>query len=319
MELAIETDRLTKRFGRIMAVDNLNIEVKKREIFGILGPDGAGKTTTLRLLSGIIAPSEGTASVVGFDVSREPEGVKERIGYMAQQFSLYADLTVRENLAFFADLYRVPPETREERTAELLSFSQLAPYTDRLAGHLSGGMKKKLALSCTLIHRPELLLLDEPTTGVDPVARREFWRLLHGLLAQGVTIVVSTPYMDEAERCHTVCFLSQGKSIACDSPADLKRLVTNQVIELKGIPRKITQRVARETAGVADVQTFGDSLHLLTDDAAQVMARLRARLVQLGVEIVIMRQIEPSMEDVFMFLSGKRIRSGEGDVRELRC
>ena len=301
--LIVETLDLTKRFGPTVAVDGLNLQVRRGEIFGLVGPDGAGKTTTIRMLCGVLAPTSGGGTVVGFDLVRQSEAIKERIGYMSQRFSLYGDLTVRENLDFFANIYQVPRAVREQKATELLAFSRLSAFQSRRAEHLSGGMQKKLALACTLIHEPELLLLDEPTTGVDPVSRREFWHILYELLRRGVSILVSTPYMDEAERCNTVGFLAEGRLLVAGVPEKLKGLMAKGIIELRGVPRKVAQAVARSTPGVEDVQIFGDMLHLVVGDAEAVTAQLRAELTAQGVEIITLRTIRPSMEDVFVSLT----------------
>ena len=221
-DLVIEVDNLTKQFKNVTAVHGLNLSIRRGEIFGLLGPDGAGKTTTIRMLCAIMDPSAGSASVAGFDTVKEPEEIKKRIGYMAQQFSLYGDLTVMENLVFFADIFQVERQEREERTRALLDFARLTEFTGRRAAHLSGGMQKKLALACTLIHKPEIIFLDEPTTGVDPVSRREFWDILTELHLEGVTLFVSTPYMDEAERCSRVALMFEGDVIVCDAPERVK-------------------------------------------------------------------------------------------------
>ncbi len=221
MEYALETERLTKQFHGHPAVSDLNLRVPRGEIFGLVGPDGAGKTTTLRMLSTAMEQTSGTIKVLGLDNLKEEEKIRDRIGYMPQRFSLYGDLTVDENLQFFADLYQVPGPVRKKKREELLSFTNLAPFTSRRGAQLSGGMQKKLALACNLIHTPDILMLDEPTTGVDPISRREFWRILYGLT--GVTIMVTTPYMDEAERCHRVGLIREGKLLVCDTPAEVKR------------------------------------------------------------------------------------------------
>ena len=220
MEFAVAAQGLTKKFKTLAAVADLDLTVKPGEIFGLVGPDGAGKTTTLRLLSTAMEQTSGEAQVLGFDVRRDEEKIRDRIGYMPQRFSLYGDLTVDENIEFFADIYGVPREARNKRKKELLEFTNLAPFTGRRGRNLSGGMQKKLALACNLIHTPEILMLDEPTTGVDPISRREFWRILYGLT--GVTIIVTTPYMDEAERCNRVALLREGKMLLCDTPAEIK-------------------------------------------------------------------------------------------------
>ncbi|MCL4531700.1 MAG: ABC transporter ATP-binding protein [Actinobacteria bacterium] len=303
MDLAIETAGVWKRFGEVEAVRGLDLRVRHGEIHGLVGPDGAGKTTTMRLLCGVLAPDSGRALVLGHDTAAEPEVVRERIGYMPQRFSLYGDLTVLENLAFFADLYRVPKREWAERSEELLAFSRLAPFADRLAEYLSGGMKQKLALACTLIHRPELLLLDEPTTGVDPVSRREFWRILYSLLGRGVTILVSTPYMDEAERCNTVSFMAAGRIAVSETPNELKRLVGREILEMRAEPRRAAMVAARQVPELEDVRVFGDLLHLVTTDARRAEEATRAAFEGSGIRIVSLRRIEPSMEDAFMSLT----------------
>ncbi len=302
-DLAISTQGLTKRFGEILAVDHIDLAVTKGRIFGLVGPDGAGKTTTIRMLCGIVAPTAGAAVVAGQDVVRYPERVKDRIGYMSQRFSLYGDLTVRENIMLFADLFGVPAQEREPRLKELLAFSRLEPFQNRRAEFLSGGMKQKLALCCTLIHEPEVLFLDEPTTGVDPVSRREFWKILYDLLSRGVTIFVSTPYMDEAERCNAVAFMSQGRLLATGTPDELKAAIGKQVLAVRGTPRKVTRQVALSTPGIEDVQIMGDMLHLIVHDGNAVAAELERALKQENVEIHTLKQVKPSMEDVFLQLT----------------
>jgi ABC-2 type transport system ATP-binding protein len=223
MEAIIETHDLTRRFGKITAVDHLNLTIAPGEIFGLVGPDGAGKTTTLRMLCSLLDPSEGSASVAGHDVVREPQSVKDQIGYMAQKFGLYQDLSVQENMNFYADLFGIVGAERTALAARLLRMTRMEPFQDRLAGRLSGGMKQKLALMCTLLHRPQILFLDEPTNGVDPVSRRDFWAILYQLLKDGITILMATAYLDEAERCNRVGLMHRGKLIRCDTPEILKR------------------------------------------------------------------------------------------------
>ena len=306
-ELAIDARALTRRFKETVAVVGLSLDVPVGGLFGLVGADGAGKSTLIRMLATVLAPTSGDADIFGHSIVHDAHAIKGRIGYMSQRFSLYGDLSVRENILFFADVYRVPQDVRARRLAELLAFSRLTDFQGRRAEHLSGGMKQKLALACTLIHQPEVLFLDEPTTGVDPVSRREFWRILYDLLKRGVTLFVSTPYMDEAERCNTVGFLAQGRLLVSGAPAELKsRLANGEMLELKGLPRKVTGEIARRTAGVQDVQIFGDRLHIRVDDAATAMPRVRESLTQAGVEIVTLRQIKPSMEDVFVSLSAPR-------------
>jgi ABC-2 type transport system ATP-binding protein len=230
-EIIIETRGLTRRFGDLTAVDHLDLQIHKGEIFGLVGPDGAGKTTTLRMLSGLMDPSEGTAMVAGHDVSREAQAVKDRIGYMAQRFGLYQDLTVEENMIFYADLFGITGAERERLTIELLRMTRMEPFRGRQGGKLSGGMKQKLALMCTLLHRPEILFLDEPTNGVDPVSRRDFWTILYELLKQGITIFLTTAYLDEAERCNRVGLLHRGKLIRCAPPRGIKRATDSPTLE----------------------------------------------------------------------------------------
>jgi ABC-2 type transport system ATP-binding protein len=223
MEAVIETRELTRRFGALVAVDHLNLTVAQGEIFGLVGPDGAGKTTTLRMLCGLMDPSEGSARVAGHDVAREPRAVKDQIGYMAQRFGLYQDLTVEENMVFYADLFGITGGERDNLTAQLLRMTRMEPFRARQAGRLSGGMKQKLALMCTLLHHPRILFLDEPTNGVDPVSRRDFWAILYQLLQDGITIFMTTAYLDEAERCNRVGLLHRGKLIRCSAPDAMKR------------------------------------------------------------------------------------------------
>jgi ABC-2 type transport system ATP-binding protein len=223
MAAIIETRDLTRRFGELVAVDHLNLAVERGEIFGLVGPDGAGKTTTLRMLCGLMDPSEGSASVAGFDVVRQSQAVKDQIGYMAQRFGLYQDLTVEENMAFYADLFGITGADREALSARLLRMTRMEPFRGRQAGRLSGGMKQKLALMCTLLHRPQILFLDEPTNGVDPVSRRDFWAILYQLLKDGITVFMTTAYLDEAERCNRVGLMHRGKLIRCEAPEAMRQ------------------------------------------------------------------------------------------------
>jgi ABC-2 type transport system ATP-binding protein len=300
---AVEAVGLAKSFGEVRAVRGLDLRVKRGEIYGLVGPDGAGKTTTLRMLCGVLSPDGGRVRVLGYDAVAEVEKVREKIGYMSQRFSLYGDLTVMENLLFYADLFRVPRQAREERSRRLLAFSRLEPFVDRLAEFLSGGMKQKLALACTLIHDPELLLLDEPTTGVDPVSRREFWRILYSLLGQGVTILVSTPYMDEAERCNSVGFMAEGKVVVSDTPQRLKEQMGKDVLELRAEPRRAAKAALQSVPLLEDVRVFGDTLHLVTSDAPAAERATREVLEREGIELLSLRPIAPTMEDAFMSLS----------------
>jgi ABC-2 type transport system ATP-binding protein len=299
---AIETTGLSRSFGAVRAVDGLELRAPAGRIYGLVGPDGAGKTTTLRILCGAIRADGGQALVGGVDVARDPEEVRRHLGYMPQRFSLYGDLTVRENIRFFADVYRVPRSEQAALMARLLDFSRLGPFQNRRADALSGGMKQKLALACTLIHRPRVLLLDEPTTGVDPVARREFWDILRDAVNQdGMTVLVSTPYMDEADRCHVVGFMRSGKILASDTPRNLQKLIPGIVLEVRAAPRHAAEEALRALPGVRDVQVFGDRLHAVAD-AAPAEDMLRRRLLEGGSELHSVRTIPPTMEDVFMHL-----------------
>lgn len=231
MEPIIETRDLTRRFGSLTAVDRLTLSVAKGEIFGLVGPDGAGKTTTLRMLCGLMDPTEGTARVAGHDSAREPQAVRDRIGYMAQRFGLYQDLTVEENMIFYADLFGIVDEERDRLNAQLLRMTRMEPFRKRQAGRLSGGMKQKLALMCTLLHRPQILFLDEPTNGVDPVSRRDFWTILYQLLKDGITIFMTTAYLDEAERCNRVGLMNKGRLIRCSAPDVMKKETESSSLE----------------------------------------------------------------------------------------
>jgi len=297
---AIRAHGLRKTFGGLAAVDGLELAVREGEIFGLVGPDGAGKTTTMRMLCGILDPDGGEMEVAGFDVRKRPEEVKRRIGYMSQRFSLYGDLTVAENLYFSARIYGVPHAERVKRERELLAFSRLEPFRDRLAQNLSGGMKQKLALACTLMHTPPVLFLDEPTTGVDPVSRRDFWRILYELVQGGVTLFVSTPYMDEAERCNRVALIDKGRVILCDTPDGLKRRMRGELLEVIADPLREANDVVAGLPGVLGAQVFGERLHLWVEDAAQGEAAVRAALAARKINLVNIRRAEPGLEDVFI-------------------
>jgi ABC-2 type transport system ATP-binding protein len=296
---AIKTVALRKTFGAVAALEGLDVEVAEGELFGLVGPDGAGKTTTLRLLSGVLAPSAGEARVLGRDVAREPEAVKEQIAYMSQRFGLYPDLTVSENMEFYADLYGVPRAERPSRLRRLLAFSRMAPFQDRLAGQLSGGMKQKLGLMCALIHRPRLLLLDEPTGGVDPVSRRDFWRMLYELLREQVTVFVATAYLDEAERCNRVGLLHAGRLLACAGPAEVRGLVRGQILEVRADDPRRAAQILRAKLGPDDVSLFGDRVHVLAPDAGR-REQLSAILSEAGLAGAEVRAVAPSLEDVFV-------------------
>jgi len=296
----IETHSLTRDFKHVRAVDSLDVSIQPGELFGLVGPDGAGKTTTLRLLAGLLDISEGSAMVAGYDLQSQPEEIKPRIGYMAQRFSLYSELTVMENLSFFSELYQVPPSALERRQERLLSFAGLTEFKNRRAALLSGGMKKKLALAATLIHEPEILLLDEPTTGVDPISRREFWDILTELHLQGTTIVVSTPYMDEADRCSMVGLLYQGHLVRCASPQTLRDQIEGDLIELHIDDWQIAHQVIQSLPGVQEVQTYGESLHVLVSSYKKDLRTIKKALQKNDVELHDARLATARMEEAFI-------------------
>jgi drug efflux transport system ATP-binding protein len=297
---------LTRRFGSITAVDNLSLDIEQGELFGLIGPDGAGKTTAIRLMLGILKPDSGEGHVGPFDLRRDAESISTMTGYVSQRFSLYGELTVEENLELFADLYAVPREDRLPRLQRLMQFSRLEPFRTRPARHLSGGMRQKLALSCSLIHTPKLLFLDEPTTGVDPVSRRDLWRLLFDLWQEGVTIIVSTPYMDEAERCTRVGFLNQGKLVAAGRPEDLRSAFRGTILEVVSDQRFAAKDVLARSAHVVNVNLFGEGLHVtVTDDPASAETQTRSALGAQNIEVRSIRRVDPSIEDVFFQLTGE--------------
>jgi len=301
-EPVIRTEELTRRFKRVVAVDHLNLEVQPGEIFGLVGPDGAGKTTTIRLLTAIMLPTSGRASVAGYDTVHEAEEIKRIIGYMAQRFNLYGDLTVLENIGFFADVFDVRGKVRRERIQRLLEFARLTEFQKRRAEHLSGGMQKKLALACTLIHQPRVLFLDEPTTGVDPVSRREFWDILTELHLQGVTLFISTPYMDEAERCSRVGLMFEGRLIVCDRPERIREMVPARLIELYPDDFRRAREALVGVPGVLEVQTYGDLLHIFVDEPVLQLPLIEGQLRSRGIGIKSIRTTKPRMEEAFISL-----------------
>ncbi len=301
----IEAQSLSRHFGAVRAVDGLDLCVAAGQIVGLVGPDGAGKTTTLRLLCGVLTPDAGRITIAGLDLRTHLAQARAVIGYAPQRFSLYGDLTPLENLRFFAEAYNVPARQREARARELLEFVGLTAAADRRAEFLSGGMKQKLALACALVHRPRVLLLDEPTGGVDPVARQEFWRLLYRLLAEGACVLISTPYMDEAVRCNHVVFMRHGRALAQGNPRELMATLAGRILELAAQPQNRARQLAAAAPDVADVQVFGERLHLRVDNAASVLAHLPAALTAAGVHVTHLRPIEPGLEDVFMLASGR--------------
>lgn len=312
-DLAIRTQGLTKRFGALTAVANLNLEVLLGEAFALVGPDGAGKTTSMRLLCGIMKPDSGQAAVLGHDTVRSARALKEHIGYMPQRFGLYDDLTVAENITFYADLYQVPGGEFQKRFPELLSFANLEPFQNRLAGHLSGGMRQKLGLMCALIHKPRLLFLDEPTYGVDPVSRREFWDILYGLLGEGLTIFLSTAYMDEAERAHRVGLLHQGHLLLTDTPQAIKERFQGDLLEvradnLKTIRKVLHDQVVQRDAMVLQVLTTGDRLLITVPNGRLALKPLQEALDQAGLKDITISAVEPALEDLFVqIVKGQKV------------
>jgi len=297
---AIIVSSLSKHFGAVRAVDELSFEVNAGEIFGLVGPDGAGKTTAMRMLAGVLSADSGSAQVAGCDVVRDPESAKFQLSYMSQRFGLYEDLTVDENLRFYADLFGVVRKQRERRSHELLAAAGLSDFRGRLAGNLSGGMKQKLGLVCALIHTPKVLLLDEPTNGVDPVSRRDFWRILYSLLAEGVAILTSTSYLDEAERCHRVGLLYQGRMLFCDRPEDLKRQFPGEILAVHAAQPGKVRAALTGAPGVRGELMVGDRVHLFVDEAARRLPDLRARLESAGVAYDSIQPVAPTIEDLFV-------------------
>jgi ABC-2 type transport system ATP-binding protein len=301
----IQATELTRRFDGLTAVEGLNIEIGRGEIFGLVGPDGAGKTTTLRLLSGLLNPTEGRAVVAGHDVGRETETVKDQIGYMAQRFGLYSDLTVDENMQFYADLFGISRAKREELAPRLLRMTRMEPFRKRQAGRLSGGMKQKLALMCTLLHRPQILFLDEPTNGVDPVSRRDFWEILYQLVQDGMTVFVTTAYLDEAERCDRVGLMHRGRLIRCDAPGALKSQLEDVCHQVRCPDPRLAKEFLQTREGVVSVEPFGATLHLFLAPSLTSAKSLEREMNANALGPAEFRPIDPSLEDVFILLIRK--------------
>jgi ABC-2 type transport system ATP-binding protein len=303
MTLAIETTSLTRRFGAVTAVAGLSLSVRSGEIFGFLGPNGAGKTTTIRMLCGLLLPSEGIARVAGLNVARDAEAVKRIVGYMPQRFSLYGDLTVEENLDFFAGVYRMSGEQRRHRVSETLAQVGLADRCQDLTEHLSGGMKQRLALGCALVHSPSILFLDEPTAGADPPSRQRIWDLLYQASAEGRTILVTTHYVEEAERCQTIGFMHRGRLIASGSPDHCKAEMAEQMLEVDAQPVMQAAAVARGLEGVTGVSIYGHTLRVFAKSTTHLRHHLQDALSAQGVSVKTIRAVSPTLEDVFMSLT----------------
>lgn len=315
-DAAIAARGLTRAFGSLTAVDGLTFNVARGELFGLVGPDGAGKTTTLRMLAGVLRPTAGDALVRGVRVARDPEGVKHHIAYMSQRFGLYTDLTVRENIEFYADLYQVRAAERATRIGRLYQFSNLGPFEDRLAGQLSGGMKQKLGLCCALIHQPDILLLDEPTFGVDPISRRDLWLILEEMVSQGVAVLVTTAYMDEAERCDHVALLDKGRIIAMDRPAALQASMRGQIVALRASDSRRAVELLKAAPGVRRATLFGETIHVVmrgrergrergelqgeSQTGGRDWLEVERALEAAGIAVSEVAEVEASLEDVFI-------------------
>ena len=302
METIINITDLKKSYGTVTAVDGVSYEVHRGEMFGLVGPDGAGKTTTMRMLVGLLNPDAGNAKVLGFDLLTQKNLIKDEIGYLSQKFSLYGDLSIDENIEFFADIHGV--KNYKERRNELLEFTRLTPFRDRLADKLSGGMKQKLALACTLIHKPKIIFLDEPTTGVDPVSRRDFWKILSNLLKDGITIFMTTPYLDEAERCNRVALMDKGKIISCDTPKNVKESMNMQVVEIVCSPIRVAYNLIRTTTDF-EVQMYGDRLNISVFNYESDYLIIKKIFVENSIIETDKRLITPSLENVFIHFMNK--------------
>jgi ABC-2 type transport system ATP-binding protein len=301
-DAAVRIEGLSRRFGDLIAVDDLDLEIRRGEIFGLVGPDGAGKTTVLRLLCGLLDPTAGRVGVLGLDVADHPERVRDRIGYMAQRFGLYHDLTVEENLRFYADLFGVPESRRSAHLERLLGMTRMEPFRRRRAGKLSGGMKQKLGLMCALLHEPEVLLLDEPTNGVDPVSRRDFWVILYELVKSGITVVVSTSYLDEAERCSRVALLHRGRLVVCDSPDALADRLAERCYRLLCSDPRRARRVLTDLPEVGTLLPVGKAIHFFAAPGTGAPGRVEDLLRTRGIATHAIDEILPSVEDVFIAL-----------------
>jgi len=300
MEAGIKITSLSKKFGDIRAVDGVSLSVKRNTIFGLIGPDGAGKTTTMRMLCALMKPDSGGAQIGGLDILTQEEEIIKHLGYMPQKFSLYGDLTVLENMKFYSDIYQIPRDVRDEKIKYLLEFSNLKNHSYKLADQLSGGMKQKLALSCNLIHTPEFLLLDEPTIGVDPVARRELWKILFELKDQGVTILISTPYMDEAQRCDQIGLMDKGRIIAQDTPSNIIESFQKHIICVYSDNNYKARDLAIKQDYVEDAYLLGEELHIVASDYQSAQARLMEDFKSIDIKIKTIEKIRPSLEDVFV-------------------
>jgi ABC-2 type transport system ATP-binding protein len=313
-DTVVEITNLSKRFGTNEAVKRLSFSIQPGEIFGLVGPDGAGKTTTMRMLAGVMRPDEGSVIVDGIDVLAYPEQAKRHVSYMPQRFALYEDLTVEENIRFYADLFEVPLKLWQERSDAMLRASDMTPFRKRLAGQLSGGMKQKLGLTCSLIHTPRVLLLDEPTTGVDPLSRREFWQILYSLRAEGVAMVISTAYLDEAERCDRLALLHRGHMMYCDTPAGLKARMPGAMIEVAATDARQVRNAIQSLPGVMSVLLIGIGAHIHVDDASR-LPEIATAISDAGITISAISEVQPTIEDLFVALLENDEKSVDGATR----
>ena len=303
MATSIQAASVSKKFGQLTALEHLDLDIGQGEIFGLIGPDGAGKTTTIRILAALLAASSGEVKVAGFSAKKDQEKIRAKIGYVSQTFSLYGDLSIEENLDFFADIYEMPAEQRQKNLADIYGFSRLEPFKERRAGQLSGGMQKKLALGCALIHSPEILFLDEPTTGVDPVSRQDLWDILFRMRGR-MTIFVSTPYLDEAERCDRIALLHKGRVLALDTPDKIKQMIKKELLEIECPVGASVFQIKNSIAHLRDGQIFGNRIHLLTDQAETVIPAIREEIAKAALPCAEIKRIAPSLEDAFISLIG---------------
>ena len=315
MEYAIEIENLTKIFDKFTAVNNVGFKVKKGDVFGFLGPNGSGKTTVIRMIMGLISPTSGTGKVLGYDITTDNEKIRSHIGYMSQKFSLYDDLTVDENLDFYAGVYCVPKGKIDKKKKEILEMSDLVGKENMITSNLSGGWKQRLALGCSIIHEPEILLLDEPTGGVDPIARRQFWDVIYDLSKKGVTVLVTTHYMDEAEHCNSIGFLYYGNILSLDTPNAMKeKIIDGDIVEIKVNNTLKSIELLKEKCNVRDASVYGAGIHVMTKPGVNLI-ELKEYLIQNHINIISIKKVRPTLEDVFIFLVEKENKIKELDFR----
>ncbi len=315
MEYAIEIENLTKVYDKFTAVNNVGFKVKKGDVFGFLGPNGSGKTTVIRMIMGLISPTSGTGKVLGYDITTDNEKIRSHIGYMSQKFSLYDDLTVDENLDFYAGVYCVPKGKIDKKKKEILEMSDLVGKENMITSNLSGGWKQRLALGCSIIHEPEILLLDEPTGGVDPIARRQFWDIIYDLSKKGVTVLVTTHYMDEAEHCNSIGFLYYGNILSLDTPNAMKeKIIDGDIVEIKVNNTLKSIELLKEKCNVRDASVYGAGIHVMTKPGVNLI-ELKAYLIQNHINVISIKKVRPTLEDVFIFLVEKENKIKELDFR----